>query len=454
MIRVGRGNITYTLLTLEAFISGFYVIITRSLAPIFFTVMGFEIKDIIKLNILGYLLAILIMIVIYHKWDYIKHNVKNKLILFHGFERVAWGLIPIVTVLSVELLYVDYALAIALTIPTSVCLNMILYGLFDEATVKNLIARRAALGALSSVIGQITAVLVLSSLHSFLKYLYLYVLATVIGLLATAILILSKVSKEITINDNKKLISDNEGDEVKVVNVFIFLVLFLSSNAVLSIIWAPYIIRYLCAPDYFAAMIGLVQTITAIFSSLFWLKRNYHTYRLAVFGVTLIPVMIFLTRTPDIHLVLAISYSFMATGANLLASFIYANTAKKVVFRKAITLLTSANALAQVLGLSIVYTVNIGIVYMFLLVSMLQAVTAIIAATTIPEVAVTPERYVKIYSRLLYNMSISSYNFTIMTTKNTVLLTLRLLGVSIIATIIYMIYKLLFYLISLGTGVT
>ena len=76
---------------------------------------------------------------------------------------------------------------------------------------------------------------------------------------------------------------------------------------------------------------------------------------------------------------------------------------------------------------------------MFLVVSLLQAITATIAAIAILEVAITPERYVKIYSRLLYNMSILSYNFTIMTTRSTILLTLRLIGFSVIATIIYII---------------
>ena len=449
-----RNNVTYLLLTLEAFIAGFYVIITRSLAPIFFTIVGFNVKDIIKLNIIGYLFAIALAITTYYRWDHIKHNVKAKLVLFHACERIAWGMIPIVAAFSIELLYLDYALAIALTIPTSIGINMILYGVFDEYSAKRLIARRSALSSLSSVIGQVVVVLVLSIVQSQLKYVYLYTLATLVGLLATITILISNIPRDIAVNRNSTLKASNGDEEVKIVNVFLLLVLFLSSNAIISITWPPYLIRELGTPDYFVAMLGLIQTLTAIFSSLFWLKKSYNTYRLAVFGVASIPLLIALSRSPTTHLMLAVLYSFMTTGANLLASFIYADTAKRVTFSKAITLLTSTSALAQVVGLSIIYFISTNLIQMFMIASILQVITAVIAATTIPEVAIAPERYVRMYSRLLYNISVSSYNFTLMTTKNTILLTLRLIGFSIVATILYMIYKVLFYLISLSSGVT
>ena len=58
----GGENTTYLLLALEGMISGFYITITRSLAPIFFTVIGFTHEDIIKLNLVGYLLALALAI--------------------------------------------------------------------------------------------------------------------------------------------------------------------------------------------------------------------------------------------------------------------------------------------------------------------------------------------------------------------------------------------------------
>jgi len=81
---------------LEALTAGFYVNITRSLAPIFLAVIGYTIVDIVKLNATAYLFSTVLSYVVYTYREKFIRNIKKFLLTFHALERLFWGLlIPI-----------------------------------------------------------------------------------------------------------------------------------------------------------------------------------------------------------------------------------------------------------------------------------------------------------------------------------------------------------------------
>ena len=443
-----KEGLLITSFVLEAFIASFYVVITRSLTPIFLISVGLNINDLLMLNIVAYIFALILAYVLYKYGEFLKSNVKFKLLLVHGLERIFWGIIPLAVILSPIALYIDYIIAVALTIPTSIFINIIFFTEFNDKDLRRLLTRRGALGAVSNVIGQVAIVIVLASMVDPSKYLYLYLVAMFIGFVSTLLLIPAPIPSKI-IERRKEIVIEEVS--VKVVNVFLFLTALLASGAILGVVWAPYLMKTLKAPDYLAATLGLIQTVATIGSSIFWGGKPYKVYKYAIFLNSIIPISIALTFRAEIHLAIAAIYAFAYTGSNFLASFIYGELSKSIEIIKTPTMLVAANSLAQVFGLSIAYMMGQNTMYMFLTAATLSIIASLIALITIPEIAIPPERYVRAYSRILYRSSLSSYNFTMFTLKSTAILTIKLLGLSFIFLILYIIYRTLYYIIMIAS---
>lgn len=444
-----RKGSLITSFVLEAFIASFYVVITRSLTPIFLISVGLSINDLLMLNIIAYIFALIFAYVLYKYGEFLKSNVKLKLLIVHGLERVFWGIIPLAVILSPIALYIDYIIAVALTIPTSIFINIIFFTEFDDKDLRRLLTRRGALGAVSNVIGQVAIVIILASMIDPSKYLYLYMVAMFVGFVSTLLLIPAPIPREIT--ERSKRIIVEEEVSIKAVNVFLFLTALLASGAILGVVWAPHLMKSLNAPDYLAASLGLIQTVATIGSSIFWGGKSYKVYKYAIFLNSIIPISIALTFKAEIHLAIAAIYAFAYTGSNFLASFIYGELSKSAEVTKTPTMLVAANSLAQILGLGIAYMMGQNIMYMFLTATVLSIIASFIALVAIPEIAIPPERYVRTYSRILYRNSLSSYNFTMFTLKSTAILTIKLLGLSFIFLILYIIYRTLYYIIMIAS---
>ena len=97
-------------LVMEALTAGFYVNVTRSLAPIYLAVVGYDVIEIVELNAKAYLFATILAYVIYRYRNVLLKHSKKYLITFHALERVFWGLIPLSYYLNV--LPAFYTLAI------------------------------------------------------------------------------------------------------------------------------------------------------------------------------------------------------------------------------------------------------------------------------------------------------------------------------------------------------
>ena len=119
---------------------------------------------------------------------------------------------------------------------------------------------------------------------------------------------------------------------------------------------------------------------------------------------------------------------------------------------KTATMLAAASSLAQILGLGVALLISQNTSLMFIVAAILSIIATAIAFTTIPETALPRESYVRVYSRVLYNISVSSYNFTIFTLRSTALLAAKLLGFATVLLILYIIYRVLYYIVAIIYG--
>jgi len=445
----GALRTVYAAFALEALISGFYVVITRSLAPIFFAVYGLSITDIIKLNLLANLAALIVALAVYNFGNlFVAGRTRLKLSLFHGIERICWALIPVTAFFAPNLLPLTYAAAICATVPTGILINIAIINSMDSESVKKLFAHRSALGAVSSVIGQLTMVLALALARTELKYLYLYLLASGVGLIATIIVATAPMR-----NVERVELRSEEEALVKASTSFAFFVALLASTSILGVVWGPHLIKDLKAPPYVAASIGLIQTLISIAASMFWHKRKYTSYRVAVLGVASIPLLVALTPNPYAHLGIAALYAFTNTGANFLASFIFADVSRGLGVFKASVMLTSAWILSQVVGLAPCYVelaLGAPIWIVFATCIGFIALSSFIAFTSLPEVAVVPPHIANLYARNLYQVSIASYSFVMFTVRSYAVLAVKLLALAFVLLLIFVIYRVLYYLATLG----
>ena len=438
-------------LSLEALIANFYIVITRSLTPILLISVGFSIRDILLLNIVAYGAALITAYYLHEHTDILKSSVKPKLLAVHSLERVVWGLIPVTAILAPELIYINYVAAVTLTVPTSSLMSTVIFTRLSNSELRRLLSRRGALGAVSNVIGQVTAVIALMSTTAVSKYIYLYLIAMSVGLVSTLVIALTPIPARVSRYSESKPQVIEEAN-IKVVNVFLFLSSLLASGAIIGAVWGPYIMKYLKAPDYLAASLGLVQTMSVMGSSIFWGERPYSTYKLAILANSLVPLLIILAPRPELHLVVAALYAFSYTGSNFLASLIYGEVSKNFDVGKTATTLAAANSLAQILGLGAALIISQNTSLMFVAAAALSVTATAIAFTAIPETAIPRENYVRVYSRVLYNVSLSGYNFTLFTLRSTALMAVKLIGLAAVLLILYIIYRVLHYIVVIVYG--
>ncbi len=417
-------------LVMESLTAGFYVNVTRSLAPIYLAVVGYGVIDIVKLNAKAYLFATLLAYLTYRYRHILLKGTKKYLITFHALERVFWGLIPLSYYLNV--LPVFYTLAICFTVPTSALINVAIFSL-DERDAKKTLALRSSLGAFSNILGSITSLVVLYTLEGYEKYTYLYALASAVGFTSTIVLLFADIS-------SLELKDVEEELKIKSVNVLLFLLLVTSSSAIIGSTWIPHLVSDLNVEDYFAMLVSFIQTITSIFAPLFWAGRSYKTYRFAVILASAVPFLISTINVPIFHLIIAIIYTIAFNGTNMLASFICAEIkGTEVPF-----LLTAVTTLSQLFGM--VVAIAVGTFHLMMIsASLLLLLALTLSLLAIPEISIDVER-ARIYSKIVYNVAISGYSFSTTLARETTLLAIRLTVVSLSVILIIFIYRVAYYL--------
>ncbi len=442
----GNGRVISLLLVLEAVFGGFYVTVSRSITPIFLVASGFSLRDLLLLNSYAGLLSLGIALALYHYGK--PRRVKSRLILALLVERIFWFIIPW-SMGRLELTITVYGLAIASTIPSNVFMYTVLFTCFDEKGYRRLIAYRTMAGAIASILAQIVVVSTLAVGTGLGKYMVLYTIAFSVGLVSPLLVALAPIHR-VLLEAKRR---GPEEAEIQASNIFLLLVLLLASTNLLGISWIPRLMHDLGAPDYLAASIGFVQTISNIFASLFWAHRSARSYRYAILVLSSIPILVYMTPIPYMHLGIAVMYSFSMIGANFYASIGFANLVKQLGVTRASILLSSANALALTLGGIVGYVLAYSPVLVFLASSIFSLTGLVIALVTLPELAIVPPNYTRLYARMLYTSSITSYNFIMFTVSETAKTVLRFTGLVVGIIILYIIYRTLYYVVVLTGGV-
>ena len=436
---------TFLLLVLEAIFGGFYVTVSRSITPIFLVASGFILRELLILNVFAGLLSLGVALVLYYYGKL--RSVKARLVLALLVERIFWFLIPwfIDNRLLVTLIY---ASAIASTIPSNVFMYTVFFTCFEEQRYRRLVAYRTMAGAIASIVAQIVVVSTLAVGEGLWKYIVLYIIAFSIGSVSPMLIVLAPIHRVVF----EAIRRSEEEAEIEASNIYLLLVFLLASTNLLGVSWIPRLMKDLGAPDYLAASIGFVQTLTNIFASVFWSHRNVPSYRYAILLLSSTPLMVYFTTIPYMHLGIAVIYSFSLIGANFYASIGFANLVKKLGVARASVLLSSANALAMVIGGIVGYLLVFSPVLVFMAASIFSLMGLVIALIALPELAIVPPNYTRLYARMLYTSSITSYNFIMFAVSETAKTVLRFTGLVVGVVILYIIYRTLYYIVVLTGG--
>ncbi len=343
-----------------------------------------------------------------------------------------------------------YAIAVAFPLFPSTLINLISLAYFGEEEYRKLVSYRIIASSVASISAQILLVLTLFVGKGFWKFAMLYTIAFLVGLVSVAIALLIPVV-EISLN---ALIATKieEEAEIKASTMYLLQVLLLASTNLLGIAWIPRLMIDFNTPDYFAALIGLIQMLSSAFASVFWLRRKIASYRYAITLLSLAPLMVYFVKEPYLHLGIAVLYSFSLVGTNLYVSAGFAHIVKRLGVIRASALLSSANALAMILGTTIGNAVSSYRALVFTAASIFGLIGLAIAFTAIPEFAIISPTHTKLYARILHALSITSYNYVMFSIIETAKTALKLIGLTITMIILFVIYRMLYYMTMLVGG--
>ncbi len=431
-----------TLMILEITFAGIYLAFTRGLFIIYLVSIGFKVDYISTIVLASTVAATIVSIFLYKFPGFIVRKVKAKYLIFHAAERILW--IPMVLSPNPILITLSYTgVSVASTLVGSFT-NLAIYGSLDEMGVRDLMSKRNAVFNVTSILGFAAAMGLMAFLPPEEKFLIIFLTGSSVGLLSTVMVWLVKLGHL----EGAEIPSGAEKPE-QVFSTSSFLSAILISGNLLGLFWIPYLMDVLKAPDYMAVGINLATTISSIFASILWAKRSLKTFRVALGLTVLTPASALLIPLPIAHLGIAALNGITYTGANFLGSFLLARyNAWYGAVRSSIVLAIISNV-SQLLATP--FGMILGGNYTLLFISTIAIIILanILAFLTIPEVAFVPEHIARTYSYILYSNSLMGYSIAIQTTRETILLTLRLLALALVFIILYIAYRFVFFLASL-----
>ena len=427
------------LLILEMAFAGIYLALTRNLLVIYLTSIGFDVGKISLVTLIATAIASLISVILWRFSDFLTRRVKLKLLLFHAFERIFW--VPMVLVKDLASIAALYAMISVSTTIITAFMNLLIYSSFDESGVRDVTAKRTIAGNLMSIIGSAAAMMMLAILPRDLKFAIIFVTGSMIGLLATLTLSTADMRHLEGIKVPKSV-----GKPEQMFSISSFLLTMLTSSNLLGIVWTPYLMGVLGAPDYLAAAMNLVSTIFGIMGSFFWARRSLRSFRLAIGSLMLVPIAAFITPIPTAHLGITAFGTFMFTGANFLGNFLFARYLREFGAVRSSIMLSMLTNLSQLLATPFGMLFSQDYMLLFASVIFIRLLSVILAFLTVPEVAAVPEEVARTYSQLIYTNSLMGYSYILETSKEVIALTVRLLALATVLALLYILYKFIFFL--------
>ena len=430
------------LLVLEIAFAGVYLALTRNLLVIYLASLGFNVSQISLMLVASTVLSSIISVILYKFPEFVTRRVKLKFMVFHASERIFW--IPIVLFKDMIAISFFYAIINLSSTILGSFMNLLIYASFDETGVRDVTAKRTAAYNVMNILGSVAAIVLLAALPPGEKFIIIFTLGSLVGLLSTLMLVFMDMRHL----EGAKIPKAMESPE-QMFSISSFFLAFLISGNLLGIFWAPYLMNVLKAPDYVAASMNFAATISSIVGSLLWAKRSLRTFRIALGMSMLTPIAAFLIPIPTAHIGISAFNGFMGTGAGFLGNFLFARYLKKFGAVRSSLMMTLLSNLSQLMATPFGIFFGQQYLILFALVMILIAVSMILAFLTIPEVAVVPEDSARTYSYLLYTSSLMGYSMAVETTKETILMSFRLLALAAALILIYIVYRFAFFLAGL-----
>jgi len=440
-MEVGVSTRFKWVLILELAFAGAYLAITRGLFVIFLVSIGYGVERVSFVMLISAAVAAFIGALIYKYPSFIISRVKSKLIVFHAMERVLWFFIP----LSHDQLVVStlYSFYMIFSFLVSVFMNFTIYGSLKEEDVKDVLAKRSASGGASNIIGFLIGTFLIAFLPMKEKFVYIFSLGAIIGLLSTFLIMFLDLS-HLEGAPLPKAVEEPE----KVFSTSLFFVILLTGGNLLGVIWIPYVMSRLGGPDYLAASINLVGTVSSIAASLVWSGKSFKTLRTSHVLNALNPLIMWFVPEPTLHLAISVFNSFTYTGANFLGNFLFAK------YKSWFGAVRSSVLLAILGNISLLLAAPVGMIMKenyfstFSITFVIFVASVFLALITVPEVTILSEDAARTYSFILYKNSAVGYRVSIEISKEATLATLRLFAITLVLGVLYFIYRFLTIIIA------
>lgn len=426
------------LLILEALFAGAYIALTRGLLFVYLVSIGAGIEGISIVVGISAFITTIVHLLLYKNPKFLTTKIWLKFVIFHGLERILFIFIPFIK----NYFLISIIFGAINSLPIGAFINLIIYGSFSEEDIKDVTAKRTASLNVSSIIGFILAMILVAFVPSTMKFIYIYLIGSMIGLLCTFIVALMRVS-----HLEGMTIPKGVEQPEKLFSTSFYFTITLASGNLLAMVWVPYVMDYLKAPDYLAVAMSLAGTFSSIIASLFWKGLSLKTLRNSIGLDIIAPILASITPFPIVHPILFAFSSFTYTGSNFIGNFLFARYNRWLGAIKSSILLIIILSLAQIIIAPISIILKGSYFLIFLTVIGLKLMAFLLALITIPEIAVLPEQTARTYSFLLYNNSLTGYRVSVELSKETILLTLRLIVFSLVLLILYIIYRILFLII-------
>ncbi len=427
-----------SLLVLEAFFGGLFIALTVGLLFVYLVSIGSGVEGISAVVGISALTKLIIHFMLYRNPGFLVNRLRLKFILQHGLERILFSFIP----LTQDYLVIALIYAVIAATPTSTYMNLTIYGSLAEEDIRDVSAKRTAAFGVSGIIGFTLAMLLLAFLPSETKFLYIYLLGSMVGLVATLMVALMDLS-----HLEGMTIPEGIEQPERLFSTAVYFIAILAGGNLLAMVWVPYVMEYLGGPDYLAVSMNLVTTFTSVVASLFWKGRPFKILRYSVGLDSATPLLALATPIPVIHPVLSAFSSFAYTGSNFMGSALFAGYNRWLgAFRSSIFVVVIL-CLAQVLVSPISTLVRGDYLLIFTVVVGVKLAAFLLASTAIPEVAVVREQTARTYSFTLYGKSVTGYHVSVELSKDTALTMFRLIGTSLVLLALYITYRMLFLMI-------
>ena len=427
-----------SLLVLESFFYGISSALTTGVLFIYVVSIGGGVGGISLVVGVAGAIKLLIHLIIYKFPKILLTRVKINFLIQHAIDRILFLFIPFTQ--DVGIIALIYACAAAT--PTTAFTNLAIFGSLSEDEIKDVTAKRTAALGFSSIIGYGTAIVLLAFIPADVKFLYIFVLGVGTGLLATLTVSMMELS-----HLEKVEIPKSIQQPERLFSTSTYFVAIFAGNYLLTVVWVPYVMEYLNAPDYLAISMYLATMLTSVVASVICKGWSFKKLRYNVGLDASTPILALVTPLAIIHPLLSSFSSFTYTASNFIGNFLFAGYNRWLGAIKSSMLIVIIMCLANILISPMSTLVNGNYFYLFFIVFGIKLIAFVLSATTIPEVAAIPEDEALTNSYLMYNKSLAIHYASIRFSKETLFLVARLLALTVSIIALYIIYRLLYILI-------